>query len=330
MIEVQCPSCGDRGSVDDTMQGARIQCRSCGQTYVAQASVAPESAPPPLPSFEDVPPVQGEPGMPIPDVAVPPPLPAEFIPPTARARAALAAAGLLLVLTGVSIWSGKLQLDLLNRASKGEQVAEAEVDRNPDITEEELYAKLDAQGLLITDEQAEANDGRQMMVVFAWLGSFVLFMVFFLMWQYRVYKNLEALETQQIRFSAGGAVGWYFCPLANLWQPCKVMNDVWIGSNPRWVGKTVTAVPGLVLLWWLVWLLDGIVGQVMYRVGENSETVDQIIAVTQGSLASDAIGVVSTALTLLLVWRVSTWQGERQALLSRRGDPMNPYAAAAV
>ena len=46
--------------------------------------------------------------------------------------------------------------------------------------------------------------------------------VMFLIWIFRIYKNLDSLENQQHReFSAGWAVGWWFVPFANLLNPFK-------------------------------------------------------------------------------------------------------------
>jgi len=58
--------------------------------------------------------------------------------------------------------------------------------------------------------------------------------VMFLIWLFRIYKNLDVLESQQNReFTPGWAVGWWFVPFANLVKPFQVMREAWFDSNPE-------------------------------------------------------------------------------------------------
>lgn len=53
MINVACPSCGERGAISAEQVGARVKCRKCGQAFrvtspaqKAAAAAAPQPAPP--------------------------------------------------------------------------------------------------------------------------------------------------------------------------------------------------------------------------------------------------------------------------------------------
>ncbi len=58
----------------------------------------------------------------------------------------------------------------------------------------------------------------------------------FLMWLFRTYKNLEPLGSENIRFTPGWSVGWWFIPFANLVMPFKAVRGVWSESDPATVG----------------------------------------------------------------------------------------------
>ena len=108
------------------------------------------------------------------------------------------------------------------------------------LTAEETIMSLAALGLIAVK-------------VMAYIAS----IVFFLMWLYRVYKNLEVLKVQNLDASAGWAVGYWFIPILNLFKPLKVVSEVYNGSNAETAkngyGFSDTTTPAMLGFWWACW-----------------------------------------------------------------------------
>jgi len=75
----------------------------------------------------------------------------------------------------------------------------------------------------------------------------------FAMWVHRMQANTFALGILDLRYTPAWAVGWYFVPIANLWIPYRVMQEIWCANrNPAdWQYDTA---PRLLIMWWLLWL----------------------------------------------------------------------------
>lgn len=242
-----------------------------------------------------------------------------------RATIVLVLASLFLVVEITWIWAAGLQLDLLHRVEASDAAYDRLVTANPEIEDDQLEAELAAKGLLVTDEEADVNDSRMMKLAYASLAMFLAFLFTYFLWKYRAYKNLYSLKARQIRSSPGGAVGWYFCPVVNLWKPCQVMNDIWDGSDPAKLEGAHTAASGFVLLWWLVWIADGVIGPIYFRMPE--ETVDELIAATYAGIVGTIVSILSIVLTMGVIWVVSKRQVRRRSLLDGRAARANPYEA---
>ena len=85
--------------------------------------------------------------------------------------------------------------------------------------------------------------------------------IVFLVWLFRVYKNLDSLENQQYReFTPGWAVGWWFVPFASLVKPFQVMREAWFDSNPEveteqtFLSASLRSAPTYMGVWWGMFL----------------------------------------------------------------------------
>lgn len=83
------------------------------------------------------------------------------------------------------------------------------------------------------------------------------FIVFFLIWLYRAYANLQQSSVEGLAHSPRWAVSWYFIPVMNLFKPFSVMKELVLASfhavsNPEhWKLKKA---PGYIMVWWLLFL----------------------------------------------------------------------------
>lgn len=128
--------------------------------------------------------------------------------------------------------------------------------------------------------------------------------IVFLIWRYRVQKNLRGpLGVVGLDFTPGWSVGWWFVPIANFWKPKQAMNEAWLASDPQqpagtrgWAGRKVDP---LLSWWWGCWMLSFVV---TFRVDSNAfETTTGELRVR---LVQEMLGLGLSALAAYLGLRV--------------------------
>lgn len=123
---------------------------------------------------------------------------------------------------------------------------------------------------------------------------------------FRAMKNLFTLGSPHTEMPPGWTIGWYFVPIASLWQPVMGMNQIYKGSFAA-VGEKPRGAP--LGTWWGGWLLMGVPEWFM------AVWADSYVAQFALSCATAAFAC-ATALTLrLIIGRVA----ECQALFERGG-----------
>ena len=289
---VPCPNCRTELEVPEANLGQSVLCPACRCVLVASAG--PGAAVPPRPQAPPQPQGPPQPQAPSPTFGPPPPpMPPGhpfFVSPMPRAKWAVGLAALAILAGLVSCYSSWLQVRLLERVQAGEEVTTAE---------------------------AEANDSREAATGLVGGGATIAAIVLFFVWTYRAYKNLRPLGAGQVRFSPGGSVGWHFCPILSLWKPCQAMNDIWVGSQGRPLSRYAVEGGGFVAIWWIVWLIDNVLGHVVLRSALGTARMEQppiglLISNTWTDIGSGAASIVSWALTMVLVWVISTRQVARR------------------
>src|SRR6185437_9304082 len=77
----------------------------------------------------------------------------------------------------------------------------------------------------VSDGQLDLKQTAQALVAGLQLLVLIGGAVAFLMWFYRVHKNLLALRAANLEYSPGWAVGGFFVPFLNLVRPMHVMRE---------------------------------------------------------------------------------------------------------
>jgi hypothetical protein len=78
------------------------------------------------------------------------------------------------------------------------------------------------------------------------------------LWTRRLYGNLRALGTRELRFPEGWAVAGWFVPFLNLVRPKQIVDDIWRASDPRrrleeaWDEQPLSILLGW---WWFSWVV---------------------------------------------------------------------------
>ena len=69
-------------------------------------------------------------------------------------------------------------------------------------------------------------------------------------WLYRVNRNSHGLTTYPMQFTPGWAVGWWVVPLASLWQPYRIVSELYnVNRDPSAWKSRKTAL--IVTVWWI-------------------------------------------------------------------------------
>lgn len=94
------------------------------------------------------------------------------------------------------------------------------------------------------------------------IGALVIAATLFLVWLHRAYSSAIALGAE-ISYTPGYAVGSWFIPIVNLWQPLQVVQALDAAAAPEDRLENV-ATQHDTTLWWGLWIGTGIAGVVSH------------------------------------------------------------------
>ena len=154
---------------------------------------------------------------------------------------------------------------------------------------------------------AEANDMRQAVIAFSYLGVFIVSGILILKWIYQANQNARQLGAKDMAFSPGWSIGFYFIPIVSLWKPYQAMKEIWQASqNPsNWSEEKVSSILGI---WWFFWIANSMVGQAAFRMSRRAEEISEIMNVNLVSQASEVISIPLALVTWLMIKKVSNAQ----------------------
>lgn len=210
-----------------------------------------------------------------------------------RSRAATVLIGVVMAAAAGSLWADLAQLDLLNRVADGARIGLAE---------------------------AQDADDRVATMALIYTVASILSAITFLLWYSRAYRNIAALGVSRPRWGRGWAVGYWFIPIANLFRPKQVMNDIWRGSDPQLSVNTANLqnlpVNPLLHWWWAAWLLSGWISNFAIRraFDDQAPTIDNLQAQATGYVVTDVADLVVGVLAILVIRSITARQEERRRL----------------
>lgn len=127
---------------------------------------------------------------------------AHYESPAARSRKARSFIGLTIVANAVSVVLLGAQRSLLDRGAG--QIALSDWQRSE--------ARVAAAALVE-------------------LAVFIVAVVLFLRWLHLCYRNLRELGTDDLRFTPGWAVGYWFVPILNVVRPKQILDELWRATD---------------------------------------------------------------------------------------------------
>jgi hypothetical protein len=195
-----------------------------------------------------------------------------------------------------------------------------------------LWMRL-ADGEAVPERTLETAEGMAGLVGIATLVVMIATAVAFLLWFYRVHRNLRGLGAAGLEYSSGWAVGGFFVPILNLFRPYQIAREVWKGSDPNADPADPTAwrlapVSPLLLGWWLAWLGTNIAGNAAFRVSLRAETFTQQAYAELAAMISSALSVIAALLAILMVQAIEARQEARHRRLMEEADDAADQPAA--
>jgi hypothetical protein len=196
-----------------------------------------------------------------------------------------------------------------------------------------IKAGTDARGIIgdmlagrgVTLEDVNRVDGQIDSVTRTGYISFAIGIFTFIPWFFVARANLDRFRVKGTRYGAGWAIAGWFIPIAALFIPKQVADDILRGSRAaaaRQASVTAASVPGYVHLWWALWLgsiAANVGSHIMVRVAEDRVILSQGDAFGVLGSVYDAmtVALVACALSLgaalfaiLMVFRVTSTQEE--------------------
>jgi hypothetical protein len=173
----------------------------------------------------------------------------------------------------------------------------------------------------VPDEEADANDLLEKIVVGMYYVCYFPGVIFFLIWFYRAYANLKALGAGKPRYSPGWAVGAWFIPLANLVWPCVIAQEIWRKSDPNLATGDADQAhrtgprSGLIMAWWVLWVLSSLISNATFRATLHAETLPAIKTLTVAALVRDLLLIATAILVITVIARLERRQAARFAAL---------------
>jgi hypothetical protein len=192
------------------------------------------------------------------------------------------ALGILVVATLLNGLSSLLQIGLLEEVQRGVRIAKG---------------------------AAAANESREALTGSVYLIAYIATAILFLRWTYLTKKNTTALGASGLAFSPGWSVGYYFVPVLTLWKPYQALKETFQASHPEfrenWKGAPR---PGLLPLWWAIWLINCFLDQAIFRASIGAHTITELIAASGMNLLSTLIDLPLVAVVWVLVSTLQRWQ----------------------
>ena len=215
-------------------------------------------------------------------------------------------------------------IPLASRASwaKGLLLLAGAVDIVAVLTGFALYRLADkASSGTVTSEQFQAAQDRHDLVVLGQMAVYLVAGVVFIRWFYRAYANLPAVGIEGLGRRTGWAIGAWFVPIASLFWPKQIADEIWRGSDPSLEpdqsdGWRHGRVPVFFGVWWLAFIGSGLLVAAGSQLWDGAETFSQLELAALVQVGGDLLGVLSGVLAYVVVDRTSERQQARATKLA--------------
>jgi hypothetical protein len=201
----------------------------------------------------------------------------ELKPNDQRAKNAIVFIWVVLILDFVSFVSSCMQYDLLQTLANGGYVS---------------------------PEAAEANDNREQIIGIFCLIAFIISAITFIMWFRRAYFNLHQ-KADSLLYTEGWAAGSWFVPILNLYRPYRIMKELYVKTKEllenRGLLVHINYSISYLGWWWALWIVDGFIGNFIFRYSFKAHTVNDYIVLTATQMIYSVLSILCALVTIKII-----------------------------
>ncbi|MCX4729466.1 DUF4328 domain-containing protein [Streptomyces sp. NBC_01363] len=155
-----------------------------------------------------------------------------------------------------------------------------------------------------TDADLEADDFVSKLVTWPTLLVLLAAGVAFLVWLWRARINAELMSGAAAhRRSRGWVIGAWTIPVASLFYPYQIVEDIWQASAPR-----RPAPVGLVAAWWALFVAATVIKPIQWRLASNLESEQDALSNAILSTVLTVLYLAAGVLVTLVIRRITEWQ----------------------
>ena len=159
-------------------------------------------------------------------------------------------------------------------------------------------------GKYVSENDIAWNELREQLVGFIYGVALLISAITFIRWFRRAYGNLGHAG-YHLTYREGWAAGAWFVPFLNWLRPYQIMRELYEGSRiaiPQMEAKqALTKGRRNLPFWWLFWLANNILGQVIFNMSRRTQTLDTLQFITGLSIISNVVGLFLCMLTVLVI-----------------------------
>jgi hypothetical protein len=152
----------------------------------------------------------------------------------------------------------------------------------------------------------------------------IITIIYFIRWFRRAYFNLHC-KVEGLEFSEAWAAGFWFIPIANLFQPYRIMKEMYLETNAYLANLLpdykIRNYHTLLLAWWILWVCCSILNYINIKFSFDEPSIDQVIYMNAIEMAVSFI-LVSSGLLLIRIIKIYSRMEEKshEIGLEQEGD----------
>lgn len=161
-----------------------------------------------------------------------------------------------------------------------------------------------AGGVFVSDDTINLNDRTQQINGIIYLIVFIISAITFIQWFRRAYNNLHQRLTY-LSLSEGWAAGSWFVPIISLYRPYQIMKELYEETSNLLVKNELLKTNGLSTkflgIWWALWIINNLLGQIVFRLSNNAQTIEDYSSMTLVSMVNSFIGIPLALLAIRII-----------------------------
>ncbi|MEV0353108.1 DUF4328 domain-containing protein [Nonomuraea sp. NPDC050680] len=137
---------------------------------------------------------------------------------------------------------------------------------------------------------------------------YVVAIVAFLVWLFKVRVNAEILSPGGHRRGQPWLIFGWVVPIVNFWFPKQIVDDIWYASS-----RVPSPPRGLFNAWWAAWLIGSWVTNVGSRLLFKAEELESLAAAARFDVVSIVLMLIAAVLAIGVIRKITEAQEEHRA-----------------